>query len=247
MIFIANVTIAQTKSKTSASIVTTTARVVNKPATSVNRSTTGINNNRPVAQARNTSYNRQGSLSTSFNKPSYNSQIRDISSKPSAPAYPKDALNPTYDKPYIKPPVNGNNNKPLEEYPVKPAPPLYPTDPINPVVPVNNPPNNNPSANTNNNSIDSANTNSGIGKKNVVLNPPNDGKVECYDYLKGFKDGYKDGYCWNDIPCTAPKAPISEITIPRVRAGDCSYLDGYNRGFERGKIDKKAGIKSDRQ
>lgn len=55
-------------------------------------------------------------------------------------------------------------------------------------------------------------------------------------YQKGWRDGYKAGYCYPDPPerCIAPVAPVPPV--PRV--GEHSYQHGYNRGFQKGKFDK---------
>jgi len=56
------------------------------------------------------------------------------------------------------------------------------------------------------------------------------------DYSKGWKNGYKEGYCYGYYGCVAPVAPVS----PVPRAGESSYKDGYNRGFVKGKKDRQA-------
>lgn len=57
------------------------------------------------------------------------------------------------------------------------------------------------------------------------------------DYDRGFKVGYKEGYCYNDFGCIAPIAPITPI--PYIGESNNSYQDGYNRGFKMGMEDKQ--------
>lgn len=58
------------------------------------------------------------------------------------------------------------------------------------------------------------------------------------DYDRGFKNGYKEGYCYNDFGCIAPIPPITPI--PLIGESNDNYQDGYNRGFKRGLEDKQA-------
>lgn len=58
------------------------------------------------------------------------------------------------------------------------------------------------------------------------------------NYDRGFKNGYKEGYCYNDIGCVAPIPPITPI--PLVGESSDSYQDGYNRGFKTGLEAKQA-------
>lgn len=58
------------------------------------------------------------------------------------------------------------------------------------------------------------------------------------NYDRGFKNGYKEGYCYNDVSCVAPIPPITPI--PLIGEGSESYQDGYNRGFKTGLEDKQA-------
>ena len=58
------------------------------------------------------------------------------------------------------------------------------------------------------------------------------------DYDRGFKIGYKEGYCYNDFGCIAPIPPITPI--PLIGESNDNYQDGYNRGFKRGLEDKQA-------
>jgi hypothetical protein len=58
------------------------------------------------------------------------------------------------------------------------------------------------------------------------------------DYSRGFQNGYKEGYCYNDFGCIAPIPPITPI--PLIGESNDNYQDGYNRGFKRGLEDKQA-------
>lgn len=58
------------------------------------------------------------------------------------------------------------------------------------------------------------------------------------DYDRGFKNGYKEGYCYNDFGCISPIPPITPI--PLIGESNDNYQDGYNRGFKRGLEDKQA-------
>lgn len=51
------------------------------------------------------------------------------------------------------------------------------------------------------------------------------------EWQRGFKIGYKEGYCYGDFGCIAPVAPISS---PSYNESPNSYTDGYNSGFKRG-------------
>jgi tetratricopeptide (TPR) repeat protein len=57
------------------------------------------------------------------------------------------------------------------------------------------------------------------------------------DYSRGFQNGYKVGYCYNDYGCIPPIPPITPI--PRIGESQDNYQDGYNRGFKRGLEDKQ--------
>lgn len=57
------------------------------------------------------------------------------------------------------------------------------------------------------------------------------------EYGRGFKDGYKEGYCYNDYGCIGKLAPITPI--PFIGEKSTSYQDGYNRGFKMGIGDKQ--------
>lgn len=61
------------------------------------------------------------------------------------------------------------------------------------------------------------------------------------DYDRGFKNGYKEGYCYNDFGCISPIPPITPIPLLGERSDN--YQDGYNRGFKRG-LEDKQGKKS---
>ncbi len=53
------------------------------------------------------------------------------------------------------------------------------------------------------------------------------------NFVKGFNNGYKKGYCHNQgVGCIAPNPPIAPI--PKSDENSHSYNDGYNRGFEMG-------------
>jgi len=57
------------------------------------------------------------------------------------------------------------------------------------------------------------------------------------DYSRGFQNGYKVGYCYNDYGCIPPIPPITPI--PRIGESQDNYQDGYNRGFKQGLEDKQ--------
>jgi len=48
------------------------------------------------------------------------------------------------------------------------------------------------------------------------------------EYYKGFREGFKEGYCHGDVGCVAPAAPVSAIE-PGEKF--FSYKDGYNNGY----------------
>ena len=54
------------------------------------------------------------------------------------------------------------------------------------------------------------------------------------DFCKGWKDGYKEGYCYGKYGCVSPVAPV--CPVPNV--GEDNYKGGYNRGFLKGKSDQ---------
>ncbi len=62
---------------------------------------------------------------------------------------------------------------------------------------------------------------------------------------RGFEQGYKDGYCYdNKIGCVPPIAPVPPV--PGIDESADSYKDGYNRGFLMGReaAKKEAGNKT---
>jgi hypothetical protein len=63
-----------------------------------------------------------------------------------------------------------------------------------------------------------------------------------YDYDRGFKTGYKEGYCYGELNCISPISPTPPI--PQIGENHNNYKDGYNRGFKRGLEDKEAKGKS---
>lgn len=62
------------------------------------------------------------------------------------------------------------------------------------------------------------------------------------DYERGFKNGYKEGYCYNDYGCISPIPPITPL--PLVGESYNDYQDGYNRGFKMGLENKQGKNKS---
>lgn len=58
------------------------------------------------------------------------------------------------------------------------------------------------------------------------------------DYSRGFQNGYKIGFCYNEFGCIPPIPPLTPL--PRLRESRESYQDGYNRGFKQGIEDKQA-------
>lgn len=51
------------------------------------------------------------------------------------------------------------------------------------------------------------------------------------DYCDGFSDGYKEGYCYEQVSCPSP--PVPPCPYMRHNEKD-TYKDGYNRGFTQG-------------
>ena len=49
-------------------------------------------------------------------------------------------------------------------------------------------------------------------------------------YCQGFVSGYQDGYCFEDIYCIKPVAPICPVPV----ANFDKFKDGYRRGFKMG-------------
>ena len=51
----------------------------------------------------------------------------------------------------------------------------------------------------------------------------------------GWKEGYKKGYCGNDLSCVEPIPPIAPASLINMRSHEVSeYQFGYNEGFKRG-------------
>lgn len=58
-------------------------------------------------------------------------------------------------------------------------------------------------------------------------------QIAINEYDKGFKVGFKEGYCYNSgIGCMPPITPLTPLT--RLGESLNSYKDGYNRGFQIG-------------
>lgn len=53
-------------------------------------------------------------------------------------------------------------------------------------------------------------------------------------FCEGFKQGYKDGYCYRIVNCLEPMTPM----CPMPKMGETTYKHGYNRGFLRGMSDR---------
>lgn len=51
------------------------------------------------------------------------------------------------------------------------------------------------------------------------------------EFQRGYKDGYKKGYCLEDPTCRPPAV----INVPRYQPGYSSYQDGFNKGLIDGK------------
>lgn len=56
-------------------------------------------------------------------------------------------------------------------------------------------------------------------------------------FEQGFDKGYSAGYCYQEENCLSPSPPSAPT--PNVNESNDSYQDGYNRGFTKGKEDKK--------
>lgn len=61
------------------------------------------------------------------------------------------------------------------------------------------------------------------------------GNVTLLEYCDGWDKGYKEGYCYEVQNCIEPIVP----TCPIPKIGFETYMDGYNRGFIKGKEDRK--------
>lgn len=55
-------------------------------------------------------------------------------------------------------------------------------------------------------------------------------------FSNGYKQGYKEGFCYNDFGCIEPISPLPPI--PRIGENSNSYKDGYQRGFIDGQNSK---------
>ena len=59
-------------------------------------------------------------------------------------------------------------------------------------------------------------------------------------FADGYKDGFKKGYCLEDIGCVPPVAPVAPIPA----AGFSTYSDGYARGVQAGQSKRQSKKKS---
>lgn len=50
-------------------------------------------------------------------------------------------------------------------------------------------------------------------------------------YCEGFKEGYADGFCYEEVGCIAPIPPICPVRRPNESN---NYKGGYARGFKKG-------------
>lgn len=57
------------------------------------------------------------------------------------------------------------------------------------------------------------------------------------NFEKGFKVGYKNGFCFDQYPCNSPEAPVAPV--PGAYETASSYQHGYNRGFQQGLDENK--------
>lgn len=65
------------------------------------------------------------------------------------------------------------------------------------------------------------------------------------NFNKGYKEGFKEGYCYQEIGCIPPIPPIPPM--PSIIESSTSYKDGYNRGFLAGKNKKEEDERKKRQ
>tara|TARA_Y100000813_G_scaffold161689_1_gene122209 strand:+ start:114 stop:1016 length:903 start_codon:yes stop_codon:yes gene_type:complete len=65
--------------------------------------------------------------------------------------------------------------------------------------------------------------------------------VSAQTFSDGWQEGYKKGYCDNDIGCIEPIPPISPV-MPINSSGLTDYQFGYNEGFKAGMGSKSNGV-----
>lgn len=65
------------------------------------------------------------------------------------------------------------------------------------------------------------------------------------NFDRGYKDGYKEGYCYQEFGCIAPIPPIPPL--PTINESSKSYKDGYNRGFLAGQSKKEEDERKKKQ
>mgnify|MGYP003631438652 CR=1 FL=1 len=56
-------------------------------------------------------------------------------------------------------------------------------------------------------------------------------------YCDGWKEGYKEGWCYGIYACATPMIPMCPMV--RMNESASSYKDGYNRGFKQGDFDRR--------
>lgn len=61
-------------------------------------------------------------------------------------------------------------------------------------------------------------------------------QIESGQFDKGFKAGYKRGYCQHDLGCISPIPPIPPLST--IDESDTSWQDGYDEGYKKGKKDR---------
>jgi len=64
------------------------------------------------------------------------------------------------------------------------------------------------------------------------------------EYYKGYRDGFKEGYCHGDVGCIAPAAPVAAV-VPGEKF--FTYKDGYNNGYAVGLKMKQSDQRDDYQ